>query len=331
MDISAWLVALAPALLCGCASVAPVSAPEPAPTSAASAPTDAPAAATEKLLETTRRSARSTAEWLARSVDSWFGDQPFEQGGKVSDGRLSLSVFKRGDASPDVDVRFNARFRLPNVEHQAYLFVGRDDQRGVIRDTPESFQRQRLARAERPEDRSFLGGLGLSLADTIDFRLGLSSRLKPYVQARYEKPWPLSPGQQIEFRETVFWTDADRFGSTTALLYELGLTPTLALRWGNVATITQASKNFEWSSTLGTYQSFGWQRQLALEFIISGTGTRGTGVGASDYGVLLKWEQPLHKNWLFGEVVGGHFWPRVDALSERGKTWAAGGSLKMRF
>ena len=292
---------------------------------------DTNAVATEALLETTRRTARSTAEWLARNVDSWFGNRPFEDGGNVSDGRLSVSVFKRGDASPDVDVRFNARFRLPNIEYQAYLFVGRDDQRGVIQDTPDALRSQQLQRADRPEDRSFLGGLGLSLLDRFDFRLGLSSRLKPYVQARYEKPWALSAEQSIEFRETVFWTSADRFGSTTALSYELGLSPTMALRWVNVATITQQSRNFEWSSTVGAYRSFGWQRQLALELIFTGTGTQGAGIGASDRGVLLKWEQPLHKNWLFGEVVGGHFWPRADARSNRTRAWAAGASLKMRF
>ena len=351
-----WLVALLPALLpallCACASVTdPVTPPGPmsavVPARAAAAlptttpstarPPDAavaaaaPPATTGELLETTRRSARSTAEWLARSVDSWFGNRPFEQGGKVSDGRLSVGVFQRGNESPDVDVRFNARFRLPNIEHQAYIFVGRDDPRDVIQDTPDAFQSQQLQRRERPEDRSFLGGLGLTLLDSIDFRLGVSSRLKPYVQARYQKDWALSPGQQVELRETVFWTAADRFGSTTALAYELGLSPTLGLRWLNVATITQESRNFEWSSKLGAYQSFGWQRQLALEFIVSGTGTRGTGVGASDRGVLLRWEQPVYQDWLFGEIIGGHFWPRVDARSERGRTWAAGGSLNMRF
>ena len=129
----------------------------------------------------------------------------------------------------------------------------------------------------------------------------------------------------------MFWTAAARFGSTTALSYELGLSPMLALRWVNVATITQESRNFEWSSTLGAYQSFGWQRQLALELIVNGTGTQGTGVGASDRGVLLKWEQPLHENWLFGEVAVGHFWPRTDALSNRTRAWAAGAGLKMRF
>ena len=87
----------------------------------------------------------------------------------------------------------------------------------------------------------------------------------------------------------------------------------------------------EWSSTLGSYKSFGGQKLLGLELLVSGTGTQGTGVGRSDYGVLGRWEQPVYKDWLLGEVVAGHVWPRPESHSERGRAWALGGSLKMRF
>ena len=292
---------------------------------------EAPASATEEVLAVTRDSARATAEWLARNVDSWFGDRPFEDGGKVSNGRLSLGVFYRRDAPVDVDLRFNARFRLPNVERRAYLFVGRDDPRDVIQDKPDALPRQQALRADRLGERSFLGGLGVTLLDVFDFRLGVSNRLKPYVQARYAKPWQLSDDQLLEFRQTLFWTSADRFGTTSALSYGIALAPAWSLRWASLATLTQASRNVVWSSTLGGYRSFGWERQLALELVLSGSGTRGTGVGASDRGLLLKWEQPLHANWLFGELVGGHFWPRPDAQSERANVWAVGAALKLRF
>ena len=290
-----------------------------------------PDSATQEALEVTRRSARSTAEWLARNVDSWFGDRPFEDGGKVSDGRLSVGIFYRRDAPVDVDLRFNARFRLPNVERRAYLFVGRDDPRDVVQDTPDALPRQQALRADRLGERSFLGGLGVKLLDVFDFRLGVSSRLKPYVQARYAKPWQLSDDQLLEFRQTLFWTSADRFGATTALSYGIALAPAWSLRWAGQATLTQQARNVVWSSTLGGYRSFGWERQLALEMVLNGSGTQGTGVGASDRGLLLKWEQPLHANWLFGELVGGHFWPRPDAQSERASIWAVGAGLKMRF
>jgi hypothetical protein len=288
-------------------------------------------AASNDVVEATRNSARATAEWLARGVDGWFGDKPFEDGGKVSDGRLSLAVFKRQGDRPDFDVRFSAHFRLPNIEHRAYLFVGRDDLRSTVRDEPDALVSKQRLLATRAEDRSFLAGLGLSLPNAVDVRLGLSARLKPYAQARYTQLWAWGPGQSLDFRETVFWSQEERFGSTTALSYEFALRKSLALRWLGAATITQASRNFDWSSSLGAYQSLGEQRLLSFEALFYGTGTHGTGVGMSDFGLLVKWEQPLYKDWLTGEIAGGHFWPRPDTISPRGRAWAMGGNLKMRF
>lgn len=291
----------------------------------------AQATPTQEVLEFTRSSARSTAEWLARGVDSWFGDLPFRDGGKVSDGRLSISWLRRQDQGNHVDVRFNAHFRLPNVERRAYLLVGRDDRRDVIRDTPDALLRQQQLLDARRADRSFIAALGLSLDDAVDFRLGFSHGVKPYAQARYELPWAFASGHRLDFRETVFWTNADRVGSTTALSYDVVVSPTLVLRWLNGATITQETRNLEWSSSIGAYQSLGRQRLVSLEALFSGSGTHGTGVGQSDRGLLVKYEQPIYKRWLSAEIVGGHFWPRPDATSERGRAWATGASLKLRF
>ena len=284
-----------------------------------------------QAMETTRRGTRDATDWLARRVDSWFGDRPFEQGGKVTEGRLALELFHRSDQQIKLDVRFSAQFKLPNVERYAYLFIGRDDPRAVIQDTPDAFSRRQQLQASRPGDRSVLAGLGLVLPQGVGLRLGVGAGLKPYVQARYSKPWTLAPGQQLDFRETLFWTAADQFGSTTALTYGYTLSPTVVLRWLNAATITQQTKNFEWSSGLGVYRAFPQQRLLSLEALLSGTGRSGLGVGASDYGLLAKWEQPLHQDWLLGEILAGHFWPRPDAQSPRGKAWALGANLKMHF
>ncbi len=297
----------------------------------AQVPPTRPTEPEQPAIENTRATARTTAEWLARQVDSWFGDRPFEDGGSVRDGRLSVSVFKRADQSLDVDLRFDASFRLPNVERSAYVFIGRDDPRQVVRDTPQASSSQQKLEPGRSEERSFLAGLGFSLLRDIDVRIGVSSHFKPYVQARHTRVWALAPTQSLEFRETLFLNREDRLGSTTTLSYGWQMRPGLELRWISAATITQVSKNFEWSSTLGAYHSFGSQQVLGAELLVSGTGTQGTGVGRSDYGVLGRWEQPVYKDWLLGEVVVGHFWPRPDSRSERGRAWALGGSLKMRF
>jgi len=305
----------------GCASAQP--------SDPAARPAEVPAGNVE-MLESTRRSVRSTAEWLARGVDSWFGDKPFREGGKVTDGQLSVGLLKRQDESMDVNVRFNARFRLPNLEANTYLFFGRDNQRELITDKPGAFSRQQRLLPEAAANQSFFAGLGLWLHDSVDARLGFRGGLKnPYAQVRYRSPWQLSDVDLVEFRQTLFWSLDERFGSTTAFSYEHAFSSTRAVRWLSVATITQESGNFEWSSVLGAYQSFGGQRLLGLEALISGE--QGSGVGVSDYGLQARWEQPVYKNWLLGELVVGHFWPRKDALIGRGRAWALGAALKMQF
>lgn len=302
-------------------------APAAVPAAAAQA---APLSTSEEMAESARRSVRASAEWLARGVDSWFGDRPFEDGGKVSDGELRLRVFKRQDQDVDIDLRFDARFALPNVEKSTYFFIGRDEERNIVRDQPSAVQRQQELPTTRSSlDGSFFAGLGRLVSDEIDLRVGFRGGLKPYVQARYRKPWALGPATRAEFRESIFYSSDDRLGSTTAFSIEHRLSPVLNSRWITAATITQKSEKFEWFSNLGVYRSFGAQKLLSLELLTNGA--QGSGVLLTDYGVQSRWEQPVYKDWLIGEVLLGHFWPRADRDSARGRAWALSVGLKMRI
>lgn len=318
--------------LFGMARAATPSSAEPAveasPAASASAPEPAPTD-TDAMLLATRSSVRFSAEWLARGVDSWFGDRPFSDGGGVKDGRLSLDWLHRQDTGNDVSLRFNARFLLPNIEHNTYLYVGRDNERDLVTDTPGAFSRQERQQASAAADTSFFAGLGRDLNDRVDLRLGFRGGLKPYVQARYRQPWVVGPLDLVEFRQTFFWTVADHLGSTTALSYEHTFSKDLAARWLNAATITQDSKVFVWNSSVGAYQAFGDQRLLSLEVLANGQ--QHSGVGVLDYGLQTKWEQPVYRDWLIGGVVLGHFWPRPDPLTPRRGVWALGATVKMKF
>lgn len=290
---------------------------------------DAIASEADQTLDSARDSVRSAALWLASGIDSWFGDRPFADGGKVSDGQLDMRIYKRQDQAVDFDVRFNARFKLPNLEDNTYIFTGRDNPREIVTDKPASFSRQQLLQTPTGTDRAFFAGIGRGLGDSVDFRIGFRGGLKPYIQARYRKSWVPNPIDLVEFRETVFLTTADRIGSTTALSYQRTFTPTLVGRWLSAATITQADYQLDWSTSLGIFKSLGEQKLTSLELLVNGK--RGTGVPVADYGLQARWEQPVHKDWLIGEVIVGHFWPRPDAISERGRAWAVGTALKMRF
>jgi hypothetical protein len=298
-------------------------------TQAPTIPVSAAASETETVFEPARRSVRSTTEWLARGVDSWFGDKPFSEGGKVSDGRLSMFLLTRQHESPDLSVRFNARVYLPNLQDRAYLFLGRDDSRETVTDQPDALSRQQRLLRENNADTSFFAGLGFSLQDLVQFRIGFHGGLKPYAHARYGHAWQMSDADRVDVRETLFWTVDDRIGSTSALSYEHAYSSTLLLRWLSAATITQKSKRFEWSSSVGAYRTFGDQRLLSLEALCSGL--QSSGVPVTDIGMQVKWEQPVHKDWLLGEILVGHFWPRPDAQTERMRSWAVGAGLKMLF
>ena len=304
------------------ADAPPSSAVEPAPAGAAGDATDA-------VLEDTRRVVRSTAEWLARGVDSWFGDRPFREGGQVSDGALSLNWVQRADLGSETALRFNARFRLPNLRRFAYFYVGRDDERETITAKPEALRRvQQLA----PQDgarRKVFAGVAVSPRDSIDFRVGVRGALKPYVQLRYLKPWELTATDLVEFRQTFFWTVDDQLGSTTALSYEHAFSSTLAARWLSAATITRVTEKFEWSSIAGLYHSSRPNRLQGVELLASGA--QGSGVGVTDMGVQLRHEQPVHRDWLVGEFRVGHFWPRRDPRLPRDRVWAVGAGLRLLF
>lgn len=317
MALATGLVALG-----GCAATP--AARDAAPAAPTTAPTEVGA------FETTRSAVRSSTEWLARGVDKLFGDKPFEQGGSVREGQLALSLLHRQDTGTDIDVRLKARFRLPNLEAQSgYLFVGRDDPREVVKDTPAAVSRQQRQLPARDGDLSFFAGLGFALRESVDVRLGVRGGLKPYVQARYRRPWVLGERDLLEFRQTLFWSVDDHLGSTTALAYEHAYSPTLALRWLNAATITQESRKFDWSSNLGAYKLLPEQRVFSLALLAGGR--QGAGVAVTDVGMQARWQQPVHRDWLLGDVTLGHFWPRPDAQSPRGRAWAVGTGLQLLF
>lgn len=286
-----------------------------------------PQSATDAVIESTRQGARDTAEWLARGVDSWFGDRPFEGGGSVRDGRLSVSLLKREGESLDADLRFNARFRLPNAERFGYLFIGRDNSRDLVTDRPGALTaRDRQLEASSAE-RSFFAGLGRNVNDAVDLRIGFRGGLNLYAQARYRQAWVPQAHQRFEFRQTLFWASDEKLGTTTALSFEHLFSPELAARWVGAATLTQEQRRVEWQSTPGLYRALGRDRQVALEMPFSGR----EGDGVTDYGVQVRWEQPVFDNRLVGEAVLGHFWPRPNSLSVRSEAWAFGLGLKLRF
>jgi hypothetical protein len=103
----------------------------------------------------------------------------------------------------------------------------------------------------------------------------------------------------------------------------------LAARWLSAATITQNVTTFARSSGVGLYQGFDHQRLLSLEALYSSVLPSGREV--ANEGLQVKWAQPIHKDWLIGEVLVGHFWTPNAPPGDRNREWAFGVSAKMKF
>jgi len=293
------------------------------------APATPEAANEEDLLEESRTQVRGFSLWLGETVNDWFGDRPFEDGGKVTHGRLGLRNLWRQDEGWDTNVRFRARFDLPNLRDKAYVFIGRQNERELLTDQSEAFTREQLLLEDRRrEDQTGFAGLGVALRRNLDFRVGVRGGMKVYTQVRYRKQWALTEQDRIEFRETVFWNNKDKFGSTTALDYEHAFTPTLSLHWQNATTISEKTDDFAWGSSLGLFKRFGDDRILSGEMVV--TGETGAKENVDEYGVRMKWTQPVYREWLIGEFIVGHYWPQREDR-ERERAWAVGANLEMRF
>ena len=292
-------------------------------------PVSPQAAQEQDLLEQSRTQVRGFSVWLGETVNDWFGDRPFEEGGKVTHGRLGLRNLWRQDEGWDTNVRFRARFDLPNLRDKAYVFIGRQNERELVTDQAEAFTREQLLLEERrKEDQTGFAGVGLALRKNLVFRVGVRGGMKFYTQARYRKQWALTEQDRIEFRETIFWNNKDKFGSTTALDYEHAFTPTLSLHWQNATTISEKTDDFAWGSSLGLFKRFGDDRILSGEMVV--TGETGAEENVDEYGVRMKWTQPVYREWLIGEFIVGHYWPQREDR-ERERAWAAGVNLEMRF
>lgn len=281
-------------------------------------------------VESAREAARAAALWLASGVDSWFGNKPFSEGGQVSDGEVSVKFYSRQDQKTDYSATFNARFKLPNLEAHTYLFTGRDTTASVVTDRPAVFAaKQRLLQPNSTLDNTFFAGLGRGVGESIDARIGFQGGLKLYAQGRYRKEWRLAADDTVEFSQTVFLTQADRFGSSTVASYQHQFSHTLVGRWLNVVSVTQADPDAEWNTSLGVFKSVGQQRLLSLEILASAK--QNTGLRLTDYGLQMRWEQPVLHNNLMGEIVLGHFWPQSLVAGDRSTAWAVGTGVKMKF
>ena len=164
----------------------------------------------------------------------------------------------------------------------------------------------------------------------MSFRVGVHGVDSPevFAQGRFRREFPLSERSRLFFRETVFWTNEEKFGSTTSGAFDRVLSPALMARFDVAATISQVTDGVDWRSSLVLYRSLARSQAIAAQAFVRRE-TREEAL-LREYGINAIYRRPLAKrDWLYGELLVGYSFPRVGHEKPREGSLLVGIGLDM--
>jgi len=290
------------------------------------------------FLDDSRRLLAETFCGATLWFDGLFGGSPDVTSARAVSGRLELSGLHTDFRGFDQKARLRLNYELPNLERRVRLFLGRDDPE-LIADRQEGFAiRSSVFGLEDREE--WLAGLGYRppgrFLKRVDFGVGARVKMSPevFVQARYRQNFFLGRNDVWRLRETVFYENRDKFGSTTSLDWDRVLRQDLLARWGNVGTISGGTEGLEWRSALVLYHNLRRSRAIAGE--VFWRGATGADVRLREYGARGIYRQPLYRKrgelpFFYGDLIAGYTWPREEKDEPREGSLMLGVGFELLF
>ncbi len=266
--------------------------------------------------------------------DGLFGERHDTSAARAGFGRLELSVTHSQFDGTHLGARFNARYPLPKLEKRLHIFVARENRDDFIADRMEGLAlRSQFLRVDTRE--RFVAGVGYALSEdekhSTSFRLGARVNSAPEIfgQGIHRREISLSERSRLFLRETVFWTNRDGFGSTTAVAADRVLTQSLVGRIDTVGTISEGSDGVDWRTSATFYRSLEKLQAVAGQVFVRGE-TRAE-VPLKEYGINAIYRRPLGHEWLFGEGIVGYSWPREKLDQRRDGSLLVGLGIEVAF
>jgi hypothetical protein len=266
--------------------------------------------------------------------DGLFGERHDTSKARAGFGRLELSVTDSQFDGTHLGARFSARYPLPKLEKRLHIFVARENRDDFIADRMEGLAlRSQFLRVETQE--RWVAGVGYALSEdeqhSTSFRVGarINSAPEVFAQGSHRREIALSDRSRLFLRETVFWTNRDGFGSTTAVAADRVLTQKLVGRIDTAGTISEGSDGVDWRTSFTFYRSLENLQAVAGQAFARGE-TRAE-VPLKEYGMNLIYRRPLGHEWLFGEGVVGYSWPREKLDQRRDGSLLVGLGIEVAF
>ena len=285
------------------------------------------------LIDSASRRVHETVCGATLWFDGLFGERDLASA-RGAHGRVELSTEHSEFEGEEVRVRFDARVDLPAFERRLSAFVGRDNEDDVAQDRSEGLGlRSQADELNRVED--WFAGLGYRLKDTwgirSEFRVGVRGVANPeaFMQLRNSYTAYEDFDDRILLRLTPFVNTRDHHGVTAATYFDHALTTTRLLRWGSIGTVAEEISGLRWRTAVILYQ--GLRRQRAVAFEVFERGETAAPEPLLEYGARTIYRQPLFDARLFGEIVLGYSWPRVDPALERDGSAAITAGIELPF
>lgn len=282
-------------------------------------PCPPPELTSDTFLDRVNRHLYHTVCGTSRWFDGFFGDDRAYDESLRTFGHVNLGVLWTDRDGLDPRLRSRIHVDLPNIERRFHGFVGRVDRDSFLSDTEEYGDTGQTPAEEQSFD--WLLGIGSTPIDRGRRRLSLSAGVRvswppdPYVKAQYRWHRELAVDWLFRWRQTVFWTGDERFGTTTGLDLEHRLSDNLLARLSGSGTISEVSVGVEWWSSLTLFQGLGGNGALAWQ--LRANGETDSPVPLREYGARVTYRRRLHREWLFGEIGPGVFWRQDEDELER--------------
>ncbi len=325
------------------APAAPPAPEDPAPAASAPAPPERPrlrdfcrqaAPADQPLIDESRRVLEETFCGATLWFDGLFGGEPSVANARAVSGRVELSSLYTEFEEFDYRARLRLNYELPTLERRLRLFLGRDDEGEFVEDRREGFAVRSSVFGLETEEK-WLAGLGYSppgrWANRFDVRVGGRVKTAPeaFVQTRYRHNVFVGETTVWRLRETVFWENRQGYGSTTSVDWDRVLRRDLLFRWGAAGTYSESTEGVAWRSATLLYHNLRGSRAGAAEVFMRGS--TGAEVKLREYGTRLIYRQPVGRPYLFGELILGYTWPRVERHEPREGSAMVGFGIELLF
>lgn len=294
-------------------------------------PCQQPAASGENWLDWAQRQLGTRVCATVHWFDGFFGDTRYDDEARKTHGRLSLGLNWSDAEGTDFTPRFRLRAQLPNLSHRINVFIGREEE-GRIIEARKDASDAATTPVQGTEDAVGLGYAVLArVRQRLDFKLGVggsfSHGLNPFAQTQFRLD-PISTSTHLlRLTGTGFWRRIEGLGFTAGVDYDLALSSSDVLRWGNAATVRENLSGLDWGSTLTVYHHLRYGYALAAE--LSARGITSAAHTLDDYGLRLIYRRLVYRDWLIGEVYAGAHRPMIG--TQRDTDPIAGVAVEMLF